>query len=315
MKASPNQIDTDRRQRILVEDALKHLHDCEYNLQTTSAQSLAGAVGIDLDRAVQALARLVTCGLVALQDGRYRLTNAGRDYARQVIRAHRLYETYLAEQTGVNEKLWHQHAEQMEHSLSGESVARIARELGEPRFDPHGDPIPTALGELPPQQGVPLLTRPAGWEGQISHVEDEPPNGYAQVVAAGLAPGVRIRVLEITDRGVRLDAEGRNIELSSVAAGQLLVTELPSGEHFDDSVTRLSTLRPGERAAIIGLSAAMRGPERNRLLDLGFVPGSVVEIDLISPSGNPVGYLVRGATIALRREQSERVLIRKVEAN
>jgi DtxR family Mn-dependent transcriptional regulator len=62
----------------------------------------------------------------------------------------------------------------------------------------------------------------------------------------------------------------------------------------------------------VGLSAAVRGAERNRLLDLGFVPGSVIEIDLESPSGNPIGYLVRGATVALRREQADRILVRKL---
>lgn len=301
--------------RILIEDALKHIHDCEYNRQAPTAQSLAGALTLSLDAAAQLLAELTDSNLIELKDGRHQLSATGRDYARHVIRAHRLYETYLAEQTGTREEQWHPEAEKMEHQLSDEKLARLARELGEPRFDPHGDPIPTAAGELPPLHGVSLLECPAGWEGQVVHVEDEPQSGYAQVVAAGLASGMRLRVLDVGDRVLRLNAEGRVVELSRLAAGHLLVAELPASEHFDESVTRLSTLNKGERAAIIGLSAAVRGPERNRLLDLGFVPGSVVEIDLRSPSGNPIGYLVRGATVALRREQSERILVKKMEVN
>lgn len=295
-------------ERIVIEDALKHLHECH----PATAHSLAGALAINLDAATQLLAKLEASRLVALKAGRCELTDDGRNYARHVIRAHRLYETYLAEQTGTREEQWHPAAEKMEHELSAEKLARMAQDLGEPRFDPHGDPIPTPTGELPELRGVPLLECPVGWEGQIVHVEDEPATGYAQVVAAGLARGTRFRVTGVGDASVRLNAEGRVVELSRVAAGHLLVAELPASERFDESVTRLSTLREGERAAIVGLSAAVRGPERNRLLDLGFVPGSVVEIDMASPSGNPVAYVIRGASIALRKEQSERILIRNL---
>jgi DtxR family Mn-dependent transcriptional regulator len=298
--------------RVHVEDALKHLHDCEYRRQVGTAQSLAGALGISLDAAAELVAQLTRAELVELQDGQYQLTPSGRDYARQVIRAHRLYETYLAEQTGTREERWHPEAEKMEHQLSAEKVARLARDLGEPRFDPHGDPIPSATGDLPPLRGVSLLECPVGWEGQIVHIEDEPRSGYALVIAAGLASGMRLRVLQVADDRVQLNVEGRTVELSSLAAGHLLVAEMPAAEGFDESVTRLSALRPGERATVVGLSAAVRGAERDRLLDLGFVPGSVLEIDLLSPSGNPVGYLVRGATVALRREQAERILVRKL---
>jgi DtxR family Mn-dependent transcriptional regulator len=298
----------DQIKRVVIEDALKHLHDCEYHGQTPSPQSLAGALAVDLDRAAQLLAQLAGSGLVALKDGRYELTEQGRDYARHVIRAHRLYETYLAEQTGTSEERWHPEAERMEHELSSEKVARLAHELGHPRFDPHGDPIPTATGELPPLRGVSLLECPAGWEGRIVHVEDEPASGYAAVVAAGLAAGMRFRVVETDEDGVRLNAEGCTVALSRLAAGHVTATH----DRFDDSVTRLSALKHGERAAVVGLSAAVRGPERNRLLDLGVVPGSVVEIDMTSPSGNPVAYVIRGASIALRKEQSERILVRKL---
>ena len=52
-----------------------------------------------------------------------------------------------------------------------------------------------------------------------------------------------------------------------------------------------------------------RGAERNRLLDLGVVPGSDIGIDLVSPSGNPTAYRIRGASIALRREQADHVYV------
>lgn len=304
MKSSASQ---SSRDRVAIEDALKHLHECP----PASPHSLAGALGVDLDTATQLLAKLDASGLVALKAGRYELTDAGRSYARHVIRAHRLYETYLAQQTGLAAESWHTEAERMEHELTGEKADRLAHQLGHPRFDPHGDPIPTAGGDVATLRGTPLLECPVGWEGRIVHIEDEPRRGYAEVVAAGLAPGMLFRVVEADEQSVRLNVEGRTIQLSRLAAGHILTAR----EHFDDTITRLSTLKPGERAAVVGLSSAVRGAERNRLLDLGVVPGTVVEIDLVSPAGNPIAYLIRGASIALRREQAEKILVRKLEGH
>ena len=74
---------------------------------------------------------------------------------------------------------------------------------------------------------------------------------------------------------------------------------------------RLTHLQAGEEARIVGLSPACRGALRRRLLDLGFVKGSVVSIDMPSPMGNPIAYIVRGSAIALRHEQAKYVLVRK----
>lgn len=299
------------RERVVIEDALKHLHDCECRQQPATAHSLAGALTTSLDEAARLLGQLEQSQLVTLAEGGAQLTAPGREYARQVVRAHRLYETFLAEQTGLPADLWHREAERMEHELTAEKVAQIAERLGEPQYDPHGDPIPTAAGELPPLEGVALLQCPVGWEGSVAHIEDEPHTGYAQVVAAGLTRGTRFRVVAADEQMVRLNAEGRRVELSRLAAGQILAAPLAPDETYDETVTRLSTLRTGERAAVVGMTAAVRGPERNRLLDLGVVPGTVVQVDLVSPSGNPVAYLIRGAAIALRHEQADRILIRK----
>lgn len=297
--------------RILVEDALKHLYDAEYRRQPATAQSLAGALTLSLDAGAQLLSELEATGLATAKDGAYRLTDRGRDRAAHVIRAHRLYETYLAEETGLREDQWHSEAERMEHEMSDEKLARLARRLGEPRYDPHGDPIPTPAGEIPPLRGAPLAECPAGWTGQVVHIEDEPRAGYTEVIAAGVAYGTRLRVERADERSVHIDVEGRHIELSRLGAAHVTVAELPAQEQFDETVARLSALRTGERAAVLGLSPACRGPERNRLLDLGIVPGTVVEVEMVSPAGNPVAYTIRGASIALRNEQADKILIKK----
>jgi DtxR family Mn-dependent transcriptional regulator len=298
-------------EQIIIQDALKHIAECEYDRHPVSADHLAAEISISNAQAERVLGDLETAGLLRREGNRLALTDSGREYAMHVLRAHRLYETYLARKTGLGEAQWHTRAHVKEHQLSERDVDDLARALDHPRFDPHGDPIPTAAGELPPKQGRPLTDYPAGWEGRVVHVEDEPPKLYARIATAGIAPGTRLRLESADAEHVRIRAEGRSFEFPRDVAAQITVVELRPPEAFDESLLRLSALGDGERATVVGLSPLCRGLERSRLLDLGVVPGTAVERELSSPSGSPVAYRIRGACIALRREQAERILIRK----
>lgn len=301
------------KERIATEDALKHCHESEYQGREVTAPSLAGALGIRLGDASDLLAELVRQEYLTFSGhGAYSLTNEGRRYARRVIRAHRLYETSLARNTGFTDADWHAKAERKEHQLTDAEVERLAARLGDPRWDPHGDPIPTPAGDLPEIRGTDLNECAAGWVGRVSHVEDEPLEVYLRLTAQGLVAGMTLKVVDVDAGGMRVNADGRSIHLDRAAAALVRVIELAAGELFDDRLIRLVDLPEGESARIVGLGPACRGDERHRLLDLGVVPGSVVEVDLISPSGNPVAYRIRGASIALRREQAEHIYAHKV---
>ena len=76
----------------------------------------------------------------------------------------------------------------------------------------------------------------------------------------------------------------------------------PSGEP-------LHALKPGEKGAIVRISPRCRGLERRRLMDLGLLPGTIVEAELVSPGGDPTAYRVRGAVVALRKEQAHFIRI------
>ncbi|CEP66243.1 Transcriptional repressor, C-terminal [Moorella glycerini] len=76
------------------------------------------------------------------------------------------------------------------------------------------------------------------------------------------------------------------------------------------TITSLSNLRPGSSGEVVSLQA--RGLTRRRLLDLGLVPGTRVVALRRSPSGDPTAFFIRGATIALRREEGRQVLVRQV---
>ena len=299
------------RDRVEVEDALKHLWDGEYRRQPSTLQSLAGALGLGGRRVAELVTRLERLGLVELDGTALRLSAAGRRDALRVVRIHRLWERYLADETGLGAEHWHARAERLEHRTSAARAEQLDARLGFPRFDPHGDPIPTAHGELPPHQGVPLTRLEPGEIGEIVHVEDEPEAVYAQLAAAGLAPGVRVRALESSPSRIRLAADAEEVVLAPIVAAHVTVAPLAGAEPAEPAAaTRpLCALAPGESARVVGLAAACRGPQRRRLLDLGVVPGTLVAHELTGPSGDPVAYRIRGALIALRREQAEHVRV------
>ncbi|MFO1501815.1 MAG: iron dependent repressor, metal binding and dimerization domain protein [Verrucomicrobiota bacterium] len=301
--------------RVLREDALKHVLKAEVNGEWPTIHSLAGALQIKPNRVAQLLGEMEARGFVSYAEGKLRLRKTGRDLALHIIRAHRLWESYLAEQTGVAEAEWHQRAEKKEHLLSPKQAADLAAQLGHPTHDPHGDAIPAADGELRAERGESLNSVSVGTPVRITHIEDEPEAVYAQLCAQGLRAGMRICVLEKTGAGIRFWADGAEHVLAPLLADNISVTALtglPASDLFEEHY--LSGLKPGERATVLGLSPACRGSERRRLLDLGFVAGTPVAIELVSPAGDPTAYLVRGTMVALRREQAGLIRISKQQA-
>lgn len=299
------------KDRILVEDALKHMHDFSERELAVSEESLSGVLGQGVAEGGRVLSALEEGGLAEAQGPSWRLTDRGLEYAVQVIRAHRLYEAFLARETGEAETAWHSRAEVMEHQLTPDELDTLAERLGHPRYDPHGDPIPTRSGELPATPGVFLRSVEPGFEGRITHIEDEPEEVYSRLVKLNLAPGMRLRLLNFIDQEFQANVEGRVVSLDRQMAANLRVAPLAGGERFDESSQRLSDLVRGETARVTGLSPACRGAERRRLLDIGMVPGSAIIVEMTSPMRNPVAYRIRGTVIALRREQAEHVFIHK----
>ncbi len=296
--------------RVEVEDALKHLWDGEYRQRPATLESLAGALGLSGRAAAELVDRLGRLDLLHHDDSALRLTSAGRRDALRVIRIHRLWERYLADETGLDAREWHAHAEHREHGTSDQQAEALAATLGYPRFDPHGDPIPMASGEVPPHQGMPLTQLPVDQAAEIVHIEDEPEAVFAQIAAAGLVPGMRVRVLDRSPQRIRVEAETDEVVLAPVVAANVTVVTI-EGPADVASMTRLSTLSLGESADVVALATSCRGAQRRRLLDLGLVPGTRVTSELRGPSGDPTAYRIRGALIALRSDQASHIFVHK----
>jgi DtxR family Mn-dependent transcriptional regulator len=301
------------RQRILIEDALKHLYDCQYHARAATLQSLAGALGISGNRASELINALEALRLVRTTKDGLELSAEGCRYALQLIRVHRLWEQYLAERTGMAATAWHAEADRREHLLSPDEVENLATKLGHPRYDPHGDAIPSATGEIAPAIGQPLASLAEGDRATIVHVEDEPEAVYTQLVAKNLVPGLRVRVIENSPERVCFSVDGEEHSLPPVVAANLTVVPRAKDEETEEPLERLSALRPGQKGTVARISLACRGVQLRRLLDLGFVPGTVVEAELPSPSGDPTAYRVRGSLIALRKEQADLICISRSE--
>ena len=297
-------------ERVLTEDLLKHVYNCEYQNQVATVESLSGALGIPRGRASDLLVRAGVGGLTVSDGGNVRLTTQGRDYALRVLRVHRLWEHYLAEETGVAAADWHSEAERREHDMSSEDVERLDRKMGYPVYDPHGDPIPTGAGEIAPRRGTHLTEHPVGVAAVIVHIEDEPEPVYAQLAAEGLHVGMRIEPIEILPQRVRFWADGEEHVLAPLLADHISVADVSEGVEADPSDELLSGLKPGEVGRVVRLSGSCRGLERRRLMDLGILPGTRIQVEMRSPSGDPTAYRIRGTTIALRKEQASHVQIR-----
>lgn len=298
--------------KVLIEDALKYLYNCEYNNSTCSLNGIAGNLSISADDATDIISRLESMGLVSVKKDELNLTSEGRSYALRVIRVHRLWEKYLADETSVKEDEWHLKAEELEHTLTPEQADKLAAQIGNPVFDPHGDPIPSASGDIPVKKGKSLAEMKVGEFANIIHIEDEPYTIYSQLLAEGLYPGMQIRMIELSDKRIKFVANGEECILSPLIAKNITVGVLKFEKKIEGKYKTLSSLKVGEEGTILGIAKSLRGQQRRRLMDLGIVPGTKIETELESLTGDPVAYRVRGTTVALRKQQTEKIYLNNI---
>lgn len=162
-----------------------------------ATNALAERLGITPGSVSAMLRKLDELGLITHEPYRgVRLTAAGRRIALEVIRHHRLLESYLADVLGMPWDRVHAEAEVLEHVLSEDLEALIAAKLGNPTVDPHGDPIPTADLELDERPTERMESLQPGDSGLFVRVSDSDPEMLRYLAERGIAPGDRFTVLE-----------------------------------------------------------------------------------------------------------------------
>ena len=282
--------------RVLVEDALKHMYEMGEDGRRPTVQSIAGALNITTARAAGILAQMIARELLVARTDSYQLTAEGRDYALHVIRAHRLWEHYLADATGYVDREWHAQANRQEHELSKRDVDALAAQLNYPTHDPHGDPITPSSGALPLATARPLMALHAGQLGRVVHLEDEPSELYVQLLAEGLYLGMELRLIEHNDREIRFWAEGCEHVLTPVLAANISVLPLPLSSALEPeaSVERLCDLPVGAKAQIKTIAAACGVANVGVFSTLGFYPAPWSKRLLAAPAAirRPIGCAV-----------------------
>lgn len=299
--------------KTIIEDVLKQLFHMEYENTQVRFRDLKASADLGGGDVLEILDKMMRKGLIAKQGDYLVLEPEGREYALRIVRAHRLWEKFLAEKTGYDKSEWHDRAEQMEHELTIDQTNALSNILGSPNFDPHGDPIPTESGEIQPKKGISLSLFPVNKIGKIIHIEDEPEVVYRQILAENLHIGSQVRVVESNQRRVRFLSEGEEFILAPLVAENVSVEPVKQEDEHDQSTRRLVSIGEGEEVEIIGISRECRGPNRRRLLDLGFVPGTSISLGITSPLNDPRAYKVRNTDIALRNDQANYILIKNKE--
>lgn len=300
----------DARHRVRVEDALKHMLAARQRHVAATTQSVAGAVGIGVSAATALIEEMEREGLLEIRASALSLTSSGRDYALQVVRAHRLWERYLDDETDIPLTAIHLAADRAEHRLTVDQTDRLDAQLGHPPTDPHGDPIPTTEGRIAPFPGIPLTDYPEGEEAEVTHLEDEPPGVFETIVKVGLSRGTRVRITERRRGLVRLEVDGHTVSLPSVAASNVHVGPVRDVIELDAAVIPLTRLSRGQAGEVVGIEDTVRGLTRRRLLDLGVTPGTVIRPELEPLFGRPRAFRIRQTLVALRDEQAEGIQVR-----
>lgn len=156
-----------------------------------TGKALAARFGTTTANVTETIKRLDGQGLVVHQ--RYkpiRLTAAGTRLAVAMVRRHRLIETFLVTTLGFRWDEIHDEAERLEHAASDGVIDRIDTHLGHPRTDPHGDPIPSATGDLEPAYSATVqLSKAVSGRHEIRRISDADPDNLTTATRLGIRPG------------------------------------------------------------------------------------------------------------------------------
>lgn len=154
------------------------------------------------------------------------LTPAGLSETLRLVRRHRLLETFLIRELGYGWEEVHEEAERMEHVMSERFTERLAQLLGQPAFDPHGDPIPRPDGSLPQAPSDVLAAVEAGARFEIHRVRSQEPETLGHLTELRLIPGARVKVIGRDALGhlLRLQVEGGRRGRAVAAVDEIVIS-------------------------------------------------------------------------------------------
>ncbi len=269
------------------------------------------------------------------------LTENGERRALHILRRHRLWEVFLVDKLGFEYHQAHDIACQLEHATHNRLADRLDVFLEHPSVNPEGEPIPS--GDKPSLERVlqPLTGLSAGQRG---HVVRRDVGGAARAFLdeQGIRPGVTLEVVAAAGASMLVLVEGEHVSLArdlaeavqldkarteksdrTVGTAPLRLTSSPIStstveekEEESEMETKVETsvrqiplhkLQAGQKGVVVHVGG--KGPARRRMMDMGLVPGSDVEVVRVAPLGDPIEFKVKGYSLSLRKSEAKAITV------
>jgi DtxR family Mn-dependent transcriptional regulator len=180
-----------------MEKYLRAIYLLSFKAPPVSTSQVAARLGVAPPSVSAMLRRLGAAGLLSASGSAgIALSEHGESHATDVIRRHRLIETFLVRAVGMRWDEVHAEAEALQYAASELLIERIDSVLGHPQRDPHGDPIPLPSGDHVEDWSPPLADAPEGASFQVDRVSDEESTALRYLAGLGIGPGVKLRVAE-----------------------------------------------------------------------------------------------------------------------
>jgi len=180
-----------------VEDYLKAIYAITGQGHPATTSEIARWLDLSPPSVSGMVKRLAEQGLLEYQPYKgVKLTAKGRRGALTMLRRHRIIESYLVERLGYSWDSVHQEAERLEHAVSEVLIERMADALGNPEFDPHGDPIPGPDGSVAEAMSTPLPDIDVGQQTALRQVRSHDAEQLRFIASVGLKPGTIFTVVD-----------------------------------------------------------------------------------------------------------------------
>jgi DtxR family transcriptional regulator, Mn-dependent transcriptional regulator len=179
------------------ENYIKSIYNLQAKTEKVTTNSLAAFLDTSAASITDMLKKLKSKNLLEYKKYYgFRLNGAGNKQALKIIRKHRLWEFFLVSKLDMEWEKVHDIAEELEHVSSAELIEKLDRFLGNPKIDPHGDPIPDSKGVMPVLQQIPLKDLTHKRNAIVSSVSNQTPQMIEMLNHYGIKIGSSIKVLK-----------------------------------------------------------------------------------------------------------------------
>ncbi len=251
------------------------------------------------------------------------LTAEGERRAYYILRRHRLWEVFLVDKLGFDYDQSHDAACQLEHATSELLADQLDAFLGYPAVNPQGEPIPRTDGSLAERALLPLAKLSTGQRGHVVRC-DVNEAARAFLAERGMRPGAPFAVMATAEDSLLVQVGGAHISLARSLGENVQVELAEKGKFAADELQQsileeesemaktnsqipLHELKTGQRGVIVHVSG--KGPVKRRMMDMGLVPGSEVQVVRVAPLGDPIEFTVKGYSLSLRKSEASHIQV------